>query len=155
MGLRRLSGACSSPGDFRWALAGPQRHGAVDPRKMWVGRDCQNSDVSHRAVRDLIVKIARYARYDGSILSIGTSDNSLSRMEVRNWSDRLHLDLQFLGILILFGFSAGHTDVTAPNPYSVWVGRSSENRLIKSRDYGYPTDTGDTVWSATEAFPVA
>ena len=36
---------------------------------MWVGRDCQNSDVSHRAVRDLIVKIARYARYDGSILS--------------------------------------------------------------------------------------
>ena len=124
---------------------------------MWVGRDCQNSEVSHRAVRDLIVKIARYARYDDSILSIGTSDNSLSRMEVRNWSDRLHLDLQFLGIWILSGFSAGHTDVTAPNPYSVWVGRSSENRLhvIKSRDYGYPTDTGDTVWSATEAFPVA
>ena len=34
--------------------------------------------------------------------------------------------------LEIFGFLAGHTDVTASNPYSVWVGRSSEKRL-KSR----------------------
>ena len=89
-----LPEACSSPGDFRWALAGTQRHVAADPRKMGAGRDRQNHDVSGRAVRDLIVKIARAARYDGSILSIGTINNSLERMEVRNGSHGLHLDPQ-------------------------------------------------------------
>ena len=49
---------------------------------MGAGRDRQNHDVSGRAVRDLIVKIARAARYDGSSLSIDSSDNSLARMEV-------------------------------------------------------------------------
>ncbi len=78
-----------------------------------------------RAARDLVIKIARAARYDGPILSIDTSDNSL------NGSDRLHLNLQFFYFEDFELF--GRTDnVTAPNPYSVWVGRSSEERL-KSR----------------------
>ena len=89
-----LPEACSSPGDFRWALAGTQRHVAADPRKMGAGRDRQNPDVPHRAPRDLVVKIARAARYDGSILPIGPSNNSLPRMNVRNGSHGLHLDLQ-------------------------------------------------------------
>ena len=78
---------------------------------MWVGRDCQNSDVSHRAVRDLIVKIARAARYDGPILSIGTTNNSLERMEVRNGSHGLHLDLQNFEIWRFSAFRP-HTQTT-------------------------------------------
>ena len=50
--------------------------------------------MSQHVVRDLIVEIARYANYDGPSLSIGPSDNSLARMNTRNGSDRLHLDLQ-------------------------------------------------------------
>ena len=95
-----LPEACSSPGDFRWALAGTQRHVAADPRKMGAGRDRQNPDVSGRAVRDLIVKIARAARYDGSSLSIDSSDNSLARMNARNGSHGLH---QFW-TRVIFGF---------------------------------------------------
>ena len=50
--------------------------------------------MSQHVVRDLIVEIARYANYDGPSLSIGPSDNSLARMNVRNGSDALHLDPQ-------------------------------------------------------------
>ena len=50
--------------------------------------------MSGDAARDLPIKIARAARNDGPILSIDTSDNSLERMEVRNGSHGLHLDLQ-------------------------------------------------------------
>ena len=50
--------------------------------------------MSQHVARDLIFKIARHARNDGSILSIGTTNNSLERMEVRNGSHGLHLDLQ-------------------------------------------------------------
>ena len=97
----------SSPGDFRWALAGNQRHVAADPRKMGAGRDRQNPWMSHHAVRDLIVEIARYALYDGPSLSIGPSDNSLARMNVRNGSDGLHLDPQNFEI---WGFSGFQPD---------------------------------------------
>ena len=65
---------------------------------MGAGRDRQNPDVSGRAARDLIVKIARAARHDGSSLSIGTWNNSLARMEVRNGSHGLHLDPQIFEI---------------------------------------------------------
>ena len=106
-----LPGARSSPGDCRWVLAVPQGHIAADPRKMGAGRDRQNPDVSHRAARDLIVKIARAARYDGSSLSIDTSDNFLARMEVRNGSDGLHLDPQIFEILGFSGFRP-HNNVT-------------------------------------------
>ena len=50
--------------------------------------------MSGRAARVLIVKVARYAHYDGPSLSIGPSDNSLARMNVRNGSHALHLDPQ-------------------------------------------------------------
>ena len=50
--------------------------------------------MSQHVARDLIFKIARHARNDGYILSIGTTNNSLERMEVRNGFDGLHLDLQ-------------------------------------------------------------
>ena len=50
--------------------------------------------MSHRAARDLPTKIARAAHYDGLSLSIDTTNNSLERMEVRNGSAGLHLDLQ-------------------------------------------------------------
>ena len=56
--------------------------------------DPRNPDVSQHVARDLIVKIARHARNDGHILSIGRWNNSLPPMEVWNGSDRLHLDLQ-------------------------------------------------------------
>ena len=74
---------------------------------MGAGRDRQNPDVSHRAARDLVVKIARAARYDGSSLSIDSSDNSLARTEVRNGSDGLHLDPQ---IFEIWGFSGFRPD---------------------------------------------
>ena len=50
--------------------------------------------MSQHVARDLIVKIARAARNDGPSLSIGTTNNSLARMEVRNGSDGLHPDPQ-------------------------------------------------------------
>ena len=50
--------------------------------------------MSGHVARDLIVEIARAAHYDGPILSIGRWNNSLARMEVRNGSHGLHLDLQ-------------------------------------------------------------
>ena len=62
----------------------------------------QNPCMSHHAVRDLIIEIARAARYDGPSLSIGPSNNSLPRMNVRNGSDGLHLDPQ---IVEIWGFS--------------------------------------------------
>ena len=50
--------------------------------------------MSGRAAPDLIAEIGRAAHYDGPSLSIGPSDNSLARMNVRNGSDGLHLDPQ-------------------------------------------------------------
>ena len=74
--------------------------------------------MSHLAVRDLTTKIARAARYDGPSLSIGPSDSSLPRMNVRNGSHALHLDLDVAVVI--------RTDnVTAQNPYSVWVAGKS------------------------------
>ena len=66
--VTRLPGARSSPGDCRWVLAVPQGHIAADPRKIGAGRDRQNPWISHHAVRDLIVEIARAALYDGPII---------------------------------------------------------------------------------------
>ena len=71
---------------------------------MGAGRDRQNPWMSHHAVRDLIVEIARYAHYDGPSLSIGPSNNSLPRMNVRNGSDGLHLDPHNFEILRFSGF---------------------------------------------------
>ena len=88
--------------------------------------------MSQLAARDMPTKIARYAHYDGPILSIDTSDNFLERMEVRNGSHGLHLDLQTFEIWRFPTFRPDDNNVTASNPYSVWVGRSSEKRL-KSR----------------------
>ena len=90
--------------------------------------------MSGRVARDLTTKNARAANYDGPSLSIGPSDNSLARMNVRNGSDALHLDPQNCEIWRFSGFRPDTQthNVTAPNPYSVWVGRSSEKRL-KSR----------------------
>ena len=50
--------------------------------------------MSGGAARVLTVKIGRAANYNGPSLSIGPSDNSLARMNVRYGSDRLHLDPQ-------------------------------------------------------------
>ena len=58
------------------------------------GRDPPNPQMSQHVARDLPTKIARHARNDGSILSIGRWNNSLERMEVWNGSHGLHLDLQ-------------------------------------------------------------
>ena len=60
--------------------------------------------MSQHVVRDLIVEIARYANYDGPSLSIGPSDNSLARMNVRNGSHGLHLDPQIFEISGFSGF---------------------------------------------------
>ena len=60
--------------------------------------------MSQHVARDLIVKIARYARNDGSILSIDTTNNSLERMEVRKRSHGLHLDPQNFEISGFSGF---------------------------------------------------
>lgn len=116
-----LPGACSSPGDFRRVLAGPQRHVAADPRKMGAGRDRQKPWMSQIAVRDLIIKIARAARYDGASLSIGPSDSSLPRMNARNGSDGLHLDPQNFEILRFSGFHPDNTRYTLKIHYGGWV----------------------------------
>ena len=60
--------------------------------------------MSHHAVRDLIVKIARAAHYDGPSLAIGPWNNSLARMNARNGSDGLHLDPQNFEIFRFSGF---------------------------------------------------
>ena len=60
-------------------------------------------------VRDLIVEIARYANYDGPSLSIGPSDNSLARMNVRNGSHGLHLDPQNFEFSRFSGFRLHNT----------------------------------------------
>ena len=65
--------------------------------------------MSHIAERDLIVEIGRAAHYDGPSLSIGPSDNSLARMNVRNGSHGLHLDPQNFEI---WGFSGFRPDNT-------------------------------------------
>ena len=63
--------------------------------------------MSQHSARDLIVEIGRAAHYDGPSLSIGTTNNSLARMEVRNGSDGLHLDPQ---IFEIWGFSGFRPD---------------------------------------------
>ena len=101
-------------------------------RDLWV-EACQIREirVSQHVVRDLIVEIARAANYDGPSLSIGPSDNSLARMNVRNGSHGTPSRPAKFWNFGIFGFSPGqHTHVTASNPYSVWVGRSSEKRLL-------------------------
>ena len=67
--------------------------------------------MSQHVARDLIFKIARAARNDGSIPSIGRWNNSLERMEVWNGSDRLHLDLQTFEIWRFSAFRP-HTHTT-------------------------------------------
>ena len=101
-------------------LAGTQRHVAADPRKMGAGRDRQNHDVSGRAARDLIVKIARAAHYDGPSLSIGPSNNSLARMNARNGSHALYLDPQILEISRFSGFRPDRRD-TLKIHYGGWA----------------------------------
>ena len=72
--------------------------------------------MSHLAARNLIVKIARAAHNDGSILSIDTTNNSLARMEVRNGSDGLHLDPQLFEIWGFSGFRPhNNNNVTLSN----------------------------------------
>ena len=70
--------------------------------------------MSQHVARDLIVKIARAAHYDGLSLSIGRWNNSLARMEVWNGSDGLHLDPQIVEIWGFSGFRPDRqqTDVT-------------------------------------------
>ena len=97
--VARWNGADCNP----WAFVGysnmgaPRGRFAADLRK-WgpgrAGRDPPNPQMSQHVARDLIFKIARHARDDGSILSIDTTNNSLERMEVRKRSHGLHLDLQ-------------------------------------------------------------
>ena len=50
--------------------------------------------MSQHVARDLITKIARAARYDGSSLSTGRWNIALPRTEVWNGSHGLHLDPQ-------------------------------------------------------------
>ena len=75
--------------------------------------------MSQHVVRDLIVEIARYAHYDGPSLSIGPSDNSLARMNVRNGSHALHLDPQIFEILRFSGFRPDNTHTQRDGPKSV------------------------------------
>ena len=77
--------------------------------------------MSQHVVRDLIVEIARYANYDGPSLSIGPSDNSLARMNVRNGSDGLHLDPQNFEILGFPGFCPDTQRYTLKIHYGGWA----------------------------------
>ena len=86
--ITTLPGARSSPEDSRWVLAVPQKHIAAE------GGGSPKS-----AVQDLTTKIARAARYDGPSLSICPSDSSLPRMNVRNGSHALHLDLHVVVVI--------------------------------------------------------
>ena len=72
--------------------------------------------MSQHVVRDLIVEIGRAAHYDGPSLSIGPSDNSLARMNVRNGSHGLHLDPQNCEI---WGFSGFQPHNRRDGPKSV------------------------------------
>ena len=95
------------------------RHQFGDEKALWVQAwplgwclpDPGNPDVSQHVVRDLIVEITWYANYDGPSLSIGPSDNSLARMNVRNGSDGLHLDPQNFEFSRFSGFRL-HTQTT-------------------------------------------
>ena len=73
--------------------------------------------MSQHVVRDLIVKIARAAHYDGPSLSIGPSNNSLPRMNARNGSHGLHLDPQIFEISRFSGFQPHNN--TRDGPKSV------------------------------------
>ena len=74
--------------------------------------------MSGRAARVLIVKIARYAHYNGPSLSIGPSDNSLARMNVRNGSHALHLDLQKFEIWRFSGFQPDNVTLSKSENYA-------------------------------------
>ena len=65
--------------------------------------------MSQLVAQDLATKIARYANYDGPSLSIGPSDNSLARMNVRNGSHALHLDPQNFEFSRFSGFRLHNT----------------------------------------------
>ena len=81
--------------------------------------------MSQLAARDLPTKIARHAHYDGPTLSIDTSDNFLERMEVRNGSHGLHLDLQTFEI---WRFSAFWPDTRQRDALKIYYGEWADLR---------------------------